>query len=162
MERQLVLHVRRLVEPLIVIDAERQSRLADRGPGSGNLRRKEASGNRRHHDERRDVMEVRHIGAQREARDLRVVPVDREGDRSIAQNAEVERVMRVLPDVFAAEHHIFSESLLQAGMELVAKAGLQRALHAGVQESRGDNTSLAQPWLESTRFSLNGVSSVRA
>src|SRR5271156_3775005 len=30
------------------------------------------------------------------------------------------------------------------------------------QESRGDNTALAQPWLESTRFSLNGVSSVRA
>src|SRR5580693_1612084 len=32
----------------------------------------------------------------------------------------------------------------------------------GVQSSSGASTSLLQPWLDSTRFSLNGVSSVRA
>src|SRR5271154_556189 len=42
------------------------------------------------------------------------------------------------------------------------KPGCSVPCTPGVQESRGDNTSLAQPWLESTRFSLNGVSSVRA
>jgi len=30
------------------------------------------------------------------------------------------------------------------------------------QPSSGASTSFAQPWLDSTRFSLNGVSSVRA
>jgi hypothetical protein len=128
---QLILHVRRLVEPFIMIDSERQSGLSHRGPSSGNLRREEASGHRGHHDKRRDVMKVRHIGAQREARDLCIVPIDGKSDGSIAQNAEVECIMRVLPDVFAAEDHILSESLLQSGVEFVAKAWLHRSLHPG-------------------------------
>ena len=138
MKRQLILHVRRLVEPFIMIDAEGQSGLPDRGPGSGNLRRKEASGHRGHHDKRRDVMKVRHIGAQREARDLCIVPIDGKGDGSIAQNAEVECIMRVLPDVFAAEDDIFSESLLQSGVEFVAKTRLQRALHPGCAREQAE------------------------
>ena len=125
---QLILHVRGLVESFIMIDPEGQSRLSHCGPGSSNLRREEASGHRGHHDKRRDVMKVRHIGAQREARDLCIVPIDGKGDGSIAQNAEVECIMRVLPDVFAAEDDIFSESLLQSGVEFVAKARLQRSL----------------------------------
>jgi hypothetical protein len=52
MKGQLILHVGRLVEPFVVIDAERQSSPADRGAGSCNLRRKEPSRHRRHHHKR--------------------------------------------------------------------------------------------------------------
>ncbi len=76
-------------------------------------------------------MKVGYIDTQREARDLRIVPIDGKGDGSIAQDAEVEGIVRVFPDVVAAEDQILSESLLQAGMEFVAKARLQRARNPG-------------------------------
>jgi hypothetical protein len=58
------------------------------------------------------------------------MPVDREEDRRVAQDGKVEGVVRVFPDVLAAEHEILAEGLLQAGMELVAVAGLKRAGNA--------------------------------
>ena len=79
-------------------------------------------------------MEVGHVGAQREAGDLGVVPVDREGDRRVAEHAEVEGVVRVLPDVVAADDEVLAEGLLQAGVELVAEAGLERSGDAGGAE----------------------------
>ena len=42
------------------------------------------------------------------------------------------------------------------------KPGCRVPATPGVQASSGASTALAQPWLESTRFSLKGVSSVRA
>ena len=162
MEGQLVLQVRRLIELFIMIDAEGISALADRGARPGNLRRKEASGDGRHHYERREVVKVGHIDTQREARDLRIVPVDGEGDGSIAQDAEIEGIVGVFPDVIPTENQILSESLLDAGVKFVAKARLQRAETPGEQLSNGDSTTLMQPWLESTRFSLKGDSRVRA
>ena len=56
----------------------------------------------------------------------------------------------------------FAEGLLQAGVELVAEAGLERSRRRRVQASRGASTAFEQPWLERTRFSLKGVSRVRA
>ncbi len=55
------------------------------------------------------------------------MPVDGEGDGRVAEDAEVEGVVGVLPDVFAAEHGPLAEGLLEAGMELVAVAGVERA-----------------------------------
>ena len=55
-----------------------------------------------------------------------IVPLDREGDRSIAEHAEVVAVVRVFPDVFAIEHDVLAEGLLKPGMEFIAKAGIQR------------------------------------
>src|SRR5579859_5134934 len=52
------------------------------------------------------------------------MPVDGEGDRSIAEHAEIEGVVRVFPDVVAAEYQVFPKSLLQTGMKFVAKAWL--------------------------------------
>ena len=54
------------------------------------------------------------------------MPFDGEGDGRRAQHAEVIRVVRVLPDVFAAEDEVLAERLLQPGMELVAEAGIER------------------------------------
>src|SRR6202041_1294138 len=65
------------------------------------------------------------------------MPIDGKGNWSIAQNAEVERVVGVLPDIFAAEDDIFSESLLQPGVEFVAKARLQRSLPPGGAREQG-------------------------
>ena len=61
---------------------------------------------------------------------LRVVPVDRERDRRIAEHAEVEGVVGVLPDVVAADDEVLAEGLLQPGVKLVAESGLQRSRYA--------------------------------
>ena len=54
---------------------------------------------------------------------LRTGPLDRISDRSVAEHAEVVRLVRVLPDVLAVDHQIFSERLLQAGVEFIAMTG---------------------------------------
>ena len=53
-----------------------------------------------------------------------VVPLDRERDRRVAENAEVVAVVSIFPDILAIEHHMLPESLLQSGMEFIAKAGI--------------------------------------
>ena len=60
------------------------------------------------------------------------------------------------------DHGMLSEALLQAGVELIAETGLKRSLATLADRNSGANTALEQPLLESTRFSLNGVSKVRA
>src|SRR5580698_2478864 len=57
------------------------------------------------------------------------MPIDREGDGSIAQHTKVKGVVRVFPDVIAAHHGSFAEGLLEARMELVAVSRLQRSGH---------------------------------
>src|SRR5262249_57271415 len=69
---------------------------------------------------RRKSVKVGHADSTGEARDFRPLPFDGKCDRRIAQDAEVESIMGVLPNVFAGEDQIFSDGLLQAGMELVA------------------------------------------
>ena len=91
------------------------------------------------------------------------MPLDGKRDRSVAENAEVVAVVRVFPDVLAIEHEVLAEGLLEAGMEFIAKARTQRSERVGRAEREADSRpGLAQPMLESTRFSLNGVSRVRA
>ncbi len=67
---------------------------------------------------------------ERIAGDLGVMPVYGEEDWSIAQHTEIESVVGVLPDVFAAHDDPLAESLLQTSMELVAVAWLQRSRNA--------------------------------
>ena len=75
-------------------------------------------------------MVIRDFRIQRVARNLGVMPVDGEKDGRIAQNAEVEGVVRVLPDVLAADYDILAHGLLESGMELVAEPRLQYSGHA--------------------------------
>ena len=70
-------------------------------------------------------MKVGHIRAQRKARDLRIVPVDRKGDGSVTQNTEVKSVVGIFPDVIPAEYEVLAKSLLEAGMEFVAETRFQ-------------------------------------
>src|SRR5271170_1084025 len=53
------------------------------------------------------------------------MPIDREGNRSIAQHAEIERVMLVLPDIVPAKNDVLAKCLLQSGVKLVLEPGLQ-------------------------------------
>ncbi len=117
--------MRGLVEFFVVIDAECISALARCSSSPGRLRRKEACGHRGHDGVDAEVAITRHLDVQSIARNLGVVPIDGEGDGCIAEHAEVERVMGVLPDVLAAEEYILTELLLQAGMELVAETGCE-------------------------------------
>ena len=77
----LVIEVGRLVELLVVVDAERQATCLGGGSGSGGLRREETCGHGRHLNVCAEVMELRHLHIDRIARDLRVMPVNREEDR---------------------------------------------------------------------------------
>src|SRR5580698_1381747 len=76
-------------------------------------------------------MKVGHIRTQRIARDLRIVPVDRKGDRSVTQNTEVKGVVGIFPDVIPAEDEVLAKSLLEAGMEFVAETRFQSSRHPG-------------------------------
>ncbi len=111
---------------LVVIDAEGidgSRRGSAGGSGSGHLRREEAGSHRGHDDVGAEVVVTRNLDVQCVAGNLGVVPVDGEGDGRVAEDAEVEGVVGVLPDVLAAEDHVLAEGLLQAGVELVAIAG---------------------------------------
>ena len=70
-------------------------------------------------------MNLGDLDVQSVAGNLRVVPVDREGDRGVAEHAEVESIVCVLPDVLAADDGIPAEGLLEARVELVAESRLQ-------------------------------------
>ena len=76
-------------------------------------------------------MIVRDLRVESIARDLGIMPVDGEGDGGIAQDAEVEAVVGVFPDVLAADHHIFAEGLLESRMELIAETRLHGSGNAG-------------------------------
>ena len=91
------------------------------------------------------LWKVGHVGAECVAGDLGVVPVDGEGDGGVAEDGEVEGVVGVLPDVVAGEDEVLAEGLLQAGVELVAEAGLEGGGDAGGAEEqrREDGVSAA-------------------
>src|ERR1039458_921459 len=76
-------------------------------------------------------MNLGNIRAQGISRYLRVMPVDGEKYRRVTQHAEVECVVRVLPDILAAEHCPLAEGLLQASVEFVAVAWGQGPRDAG-------------------------------
>src|SRR5580658_9753455 len=87
-------------------------------------------------------MKVGHIRAQRKARDLRIVPVDRKGDGRVTQNTEVKSVVRIFPDVIPAEHKVLAKSLLEAGMEFVAETRLQGSRHPRRTDEEGSKHSI--------------------
>ena len=158
------MQVRGLVEILVVVDAEYLA-AARRGADPADLRLEEARRHVGHDDERRQAVEVRHAAADGIAGNLGVVPLDGKGDRRVAQHAEIVRSVRVLPDVLAVHHEVPSEGLLETGVELVAPAGAQRRGRYARANGRAMSaliTGSLHPRLESTRFSLNGVSRVRA
>src|ERR1035437_10175427 len=125
----LILQVGRLVEMLVVIDAEHST--SGRGPGANaaDLRSVEAGRNTRHDDEGGEAVEVGHAGANRISGDFGAGPFDGIKDGRCAEDAEIVSLMRIFPDVLAVDHQKASKGLGEAGMELIAMAGAQR--HVG-------------------------------
>src|SRR5580700_2865854 len=96
----------------------------------GDLRLEESRRHARHHHESAESMIVRHASPKGKARDLRVVPLYRERDRSIAQDAEIEAVMGVLPDVISVDDEVLAERLLKSSVKFIAPSGMQRDVQA--------------------------------
>jgi hypothetical protein len=107
-------------------------------------------------------MEIRHADATGESRNFRPVPCYGKGNGRSAEDAEIVSIVRVLPNVLAGEDEMLAECLLKPNMELIAPAGASGVVLAAAQPRRGFKAGLSQPTLESTRFSLNGVSNTRA
>src|SRR5258708_16128894 len=126
----LVLQVRRLVKLFVVVDAEGRSALPYGSSKTDGLWREEPRGHARHHYQRRESVELRHTHANCIARDLRIVPSNRKKDRRGPEDTEIVAGVRVLPDVVPADHGKAAERLLQAGMEVIAIAGLKWCVHA--------------------------------
>src|SRR5580658_1183832 len=86
-------------------------------------------------------MEIGDGPANSESRDLGPSPLDREGNWSVTENAEVICIVRVLPNVFTVENEVLTERLLQTGMKFVAEAGgywRESIGGAGEEASSGD------------------------
>ena len=135
-----------------MVDAEVARRLLEQDAADAG--RREDRVGVRHHDERAEAAVLDEIDPPGEAVDPRVIPRDREHDRRVEQDAEVVAVVRVLVEVADVGDDPPAERLLDAELALIALAGRQRL------RRRRTRPSSPTP-LDSSRFSLYGVSSVR-
>ena len=117
--------MRRLVKLFVVVNAEGSAALPYRGTQTACLWWEETRGHTRHHDQRRESVELRHAHPNCISRDLGIVPPNREKDRRSAEDTEIVAGVRVFPDVVPAHDGKAAERLLQAGVEIIAIAGIQ-------------------------------------
>src|ERR1700693_3654337 len=116
--------MRCLVEHLVMVDPEygRGRRRRD----SADCWREKARSDVRKHDQAREAVKIRNATANGKARNLGIVPFDGKENGTGTEHVEIISVVRVFPDVIAAEDEILAEGLLQTGVEFIAKAGDQR------------------------------------
>src|SRR5580692_6297223 len=76
-------------------------------------------------------MIFRKASANGKSRDFGTLPFDGEKNGSGAEDIEVVRVVRVLPNVFAAQDEMFPKGLLQPGVKLISKSRSQRGSRTG-------------------------------
>ena len=110
----------------------------------------------------RKSMEVRDFYATGKSRNFRPVPSDGEGDRGRAENAEVISIVGVFPDVLAGKTRYLPKACSSPAWNSLRQPGVNGVGFIAAQPRSGFSTALSQPMLESTRFSLKGVSSTRA
>ncbi len=137
--RWLILNVRCLVESFVVIDSERADHVGS-SAHAANLRSEEASGDAGHDDKSRESMVVRYVGSQRKPRNFRIVPLHREEDGRVAENAEVIAIVRVFPDVLGVHNEVFAKCLLEAGVKFVSESRIKRCSYlCGTSEDVAKN-----------------------
>src|SRR5271154_3388494 len=148
-----------LIEMFVVVNPEwAEASGGDRdGAYASDLRSEEPGGDARHNDQRGEPVEIRDIRTDGIARDFRIVPLDGESDWGSAQDAEVVGVVRVLPDVLAVYHQIFSEGLLQAGVKLIAKAWSKRSSCAGCAALALGCEQSADSWVQTANTGKHQV-----
>ena len=82
-------------------------------------------------------MQIRDPYATRVSGNFCVMPFNWESDRGIAEHAEIVTVVRVLRNPLPGKDQVLAESLLQASVEFIAKAGTQgSARQTGTGEQR--------------------------
>jgi hypothetical protein len=141
-----------LVEVLVMVDAKyrRSSGCGWRCSYAADLWSEESRGHARHNHIRRKAVVIRNCGANGVTGNFRTGPFDRIGNWSVAEHAEVERFMRILPDVLAIDDQIFSEGLLHfapqfggSSEERGGKTVRGDAAHAGPEDRRGNASVLS-------------------
>src|SRR5580698_4573350 len=105
-----------LVKSLVVVDTE-YAKPNWSGADPRHLRAEKARRYARCHQKRRQPVEVGNRGADGIAGNLRALPFNRIGDRSIAQHTEVEGLVGVFPNIFRVDHQVLAEGLLKSRME---------------------------------------------
>ena len=87
-------------------------------------------------------MIIRHAHANGVARDFGVLPDNRKSsDRSVAEHAEVKRVVCVFPEIFTIDDQVLRKGLLEAGVEFVAEACRRIRRYAGNQSGNHGNVA---------------------
>ena len=138
--------MRGLVERFVVVDAEGQPVAADQdapAPPTAGWKNRAATLEKTTSAEKPWIF--RHAHPPRISRNLGVVPFDREGDRCVAQHAEVVAVMRVFRNPLARKDQVLPKRLLEAGMEFIAKAGTQRVRLPMSSREEADSRQDAAP-----------------
>src|SRR5580658_2698832 len=108
-----------------MVDAEYAKPNGSRADARG-LRAEKACRHAGHHHKRRQAVEVRHCGADCISGNLRGGPLNRIRDWGIAEDTEVEGLVRELPDVFSIYDEVSAKGLLETGVKLIAMTGTQR------------------------------------
>src|SRR5258706_12012361 len=73
-----------------------------------------------------EALEVRGAHTAGDPVQFRIVPGDRETDCRVQKCAEVVRIVRVFPEVVGVDQYVSPNGLLKSGVELIAKAWLDR------------------------------------
>src|SRR5260370_22543462 len=127
-----------LLKGLIVVDAEHLP-ASHRGAQASGLRREVSCPTVCENGEGSQAVIIGQVHARGRSIDLRTLPRDREEDGSVAERAEVIRVVCILPQIVGIHDQVFSKSLLKSRIELVALAGANGRLQTLTTDYVGDN-----------------------
>ena len=116
---RLILQMRCLLELLVVVNTECTFRREVRAQPA-NLRIEEARVYAAHYHERCQAVIVRDARTDGKPADFGPVPCDRKRDWCIEKYAEVESIVRVLPQVIAVNDQVAPERLLEPGVKLIS------------------------------------------
>ncbi len=75
-----------------------------------------------------EAVDINRADPDAETIELVFSPQDREGDRCVQKDVELERIARELPPIIAIDLNKAAQSLLESHVELIAAAGLNRIL----------------------------------
>ncbi len=135
-----------LIEMFVVVDAEWNKPCSGHhGDSSGapDLWGEKARCHAGEDHECRKAMDVWYAHAACISRNFGVVPFDGEGDRRVAEHAEIVAVVGVFRNPLAGKDYVLSESLLNPGVEFVAEAG---TVSGWAQVQSREAADLRQDW----------------
>jgi hypothetical protein len=79
---------------------------------------------------------IRRVDSTGHAVQVGLVPGNRKRDGRILENAEVERVSRVLPEVVCIDQNVFPDRLLESDIVLISDSGMDSGREAYPERER--------------------------